>query len=70
MDVAAPGTYILSTATNHRYSYMTGTSMATPFVTAIAAMVYAKNENMSIQTVRKAILDTVTPLPYFSTLVS
>ena len=41
VDLAAPGSYILSTTPGNTYSYMTGTSMAAPMVTGAAAMVWS-----------------------------
>ncbi len=40
-DVAAPGVNILSTYPGGKYAYMSGTSMATPHVSAIAALIQA-----------------------------
>ena len=41
------------------YHYMTGTSMATPFVTGVAAMLLAQNPNLSVQEIKSVILDNV-----------
>ncbi|KAF4662002.1 Suppressor of the cold-sensitive snRNP bioproteinsis mutant brr1-1 [Perkinsus olseni] len=41
VDIAAPGEEIPSTYPNDEYVYMTGTSMATPHVTGVAALLYA-----------------------------
>lgn len=38
VDLAAPGTDVYSTYLNNGYEYMSGTSMATPHITAIVAM--------------------------------
>lgn len=59
VDLAAPGTDIISTTVNGKYAYMTGTSMATPFVSAAAAMVYSANESLTLADTRRILLDTV-----------
>lgn len=59
VDLAAPGTDIISTAVNGKYSYMTGTSMAAPFVSAAAALVYSCNEELTLADTRQILLDTV-----------
>jgi len=40
VDVAAPGNGIYSTLANSSYGYKTGTSMASPFVSGLAALVF------------------------------
>ncbi|HIY07411.1 MAG TPA: S8 family serine peptidase [Candidatus Evtepia faecigallinarum] len=62
VDLAAPGTAIYSTAPQGQYGYSTGTSMASPMVTAAAAMLYAQDPSVTLQEVRQLILDTVQPL--------
>lgn len=59
VDIAAPGSYILSTTTDNSYSYMTGTSMAAPLVTAAAAMVYSYDSDATLSQVRQILLDSV-----------
>jgi subtilisin family serine protease len=66
VDLAAPGTYILSTTPNNRYSYMTGTSMAAPMVTAAAAMVYSAYEDLTLTQVKQALLSSVRTLDSLS----
>lgn len=57
VDIAAPGTYILSTTTTG-YGFMTGTSMAAPMVTGVAALVYSCRTDLDLSGVRRAILDS------------
>jgi subtilisin family serine protease len=59
VDLAAPGTDIVSTTIGGKYAYMTGTSMAAPFVTAAAAMVYSTNSELTLADTRNIILQTV-----------
>lgn len=70
VDLAAPGTYILSTTTDDTYSFMTGTSMAAPMVTAAAAMVYSYFDDISLADTKNIILDSVTPLDSLDGLVA
>lgn len=43
VDIAAPGSHLYSTYPNNEYGYMSGTSMATPVVTGVAALVWSVN---------------------------
>ena len=61
VDLAAPGTNILSTTTDAWYSYMTGTSMAAPMVSGVCAMLYAEYPYLTAEEVRSLILKSVTP---------
>lgn len=62
VDLAAPGSYILSTAAGHRFGYMTGTSMAAPMVTAAAAMLASYHSDWGAAEIREAILSSVQPM--------
>ncbi len=62
VSVAAPGTEIYSTLPGSGYSYMQGTSMATPFVAGLAAMVYAYFPSYTPDQVASAILDNAKDL--------
>ncbi len=44
VDIAAPGTWILSTTPGNQYEYKSGTSMASPCVAGVAALIKAKNK--------------------------
>lgn len=59
VDVAAPGMAIYSTLPQNQYGYMSGTSMAAPMVTGVAAMVMANYDKLSASDVRKIINATV-----------
>ncbi|MCD7934809.1 MAG: S8 family serine peptidase [Oscillospiraceae bacterium] len=62
VDLAAPGTYILSTTPENGYSYMTGTSMSAPMVTAAAAMVYSYFDEITLADVKEILLSSVQEL--------
>ena len=59
VDLAAPGTYILSTVPSDTYAYMSGTSMAAPMVTGAAALLYSGRPDLSLSDVKTALLSTV-----------
>jgi thermitase len=56
VEASAPGDNILSTVPNGKYEFMSGTSMATPIVSAVAAMIKAQNPNLTPAEI-KQILD-------------
>ena len=62
VDLAAPGTYILSTTADGGYGYMTGTSMAAPMVTAAAAMVYSYFDGITLAGVKEILLSSAQTL--------
>ncbi len=63
--VAAPGEGIVSTAKGGGYAYMSGTSMATPQVAALAALLRARRPDWTPAQVRAAITTTGAPVTGF-----
>ena len=62
VDLCAPGTSILSTLPNNSYGYASGTSMASPFVAGVAALVKSKHKDWTPEEVEarlKATADDV-----------
>lgn len=70
VDLAAPGTSIISTCPNNQYSYMSGTSMAAPLVSATAALLYAGDNKLSLKDVKEIILASTTKLYSLKGLVA
>ncbi len=66
IDIAAPGSYILSTVTGGDYSYMTGTSMAAPMVAGVAAMLYTQYDDLTAAEARNIILTSAAPMDSLS----
>lgn len=59
VDLGAPGVSIVSTYTDNRYGYMSGTSMATPHVTGVAALIKSQNSSLDDGQIRSRILSSV-----------
>jgi len=60
VDIAAPGTHIISTVSSNGYSYMSGSSMAAPFVSGAAAMVYSYfGDYIKLSDVKEILLSSV-----------
>jgi thermitase len=64
VDIAAPGVNILSTILGGSYGNMSGTSMAAPFVSGVAALVLSANPGFegNPNAVIDRVLDAATPL--------
>jgi subtilisin family serine protease len=56
VDIGAPGVSIYSTIPGNRYAIFSGTSMATPFVSGVAALAWAVDPKATVAEVRSAIL--------------
>ena len=63
VDVAAPGVFILSTFPKGRYRVASGTSMAAPMVSGVAALLLSKEPKLTPKEVKERILATSEPLP-------
>ena len=83
VDIAAPGSRILSTIDAETfsggyasgklptpYAYMTGTSMAAPFVAGTAALLYSEFPGITLSQVKESILGGVKNLPLLAGKVS
>jgi thermitase len=60
--IAAPGVDILSTWLGDEYEEKSGTSMATPVVAGVAALIVANNPKITVDDLRSRILAAVDPL--------
>lgn len=58
VDVVAPGEDILSTISNNRYEAWPGTSMASPHVAGVAAMLYSLDPTLTGPEVKRIIVET------------
>jgi len=60
--VGAPGVDILSTWLQNGYEEKSGTSMATPVVSGVAALIVAEHPRMSVDDLRKKLLASTDPI--------
>ncbi len=58
VDVSAPGVNIISLYPGGGYQFLSGTSMATPFVTGLAALIWSIDQRFSYSQVKSIILNT------------
>lgn len=68
VDLFAPGTDILSTVPDSKYQSMSGTSMATPMVTGVAALLLSNYPTLTPNQLKSAILDNVDQIDSFKDL--
>jgi subtilisin family serine protease len=57
VDVAAPGSGVLSTYLNNQYARMSGTSMASPHVAGTVALMLAQNSKLSVGQIKSRIIN-------------
>ncbi len=62
VEVGAPGVDIFSTTLNDTYGYMSGTSMATPHVSGVAALLLAQFPALTNDEIKERILNSVDPV--------
>ena len=58
VDVCAPGSDVYSTFMGDTYAYLTGTSMASPHVAGLAALIWSRNPTLLMHQVRQIIENT------------
>lgn len=63
-DIYAPGHQILSTIPNNTTDYMTGTSMATPHVSGVAALMLSINPDLDQTSVKRILNETADIISY------
>ncbi len=66
VDLAAPGSNIYSSIINGGYASWSGTSMATPQVVGVAALVLAANPGLSVSELKQILEANVTKVSEFS----
>lgn len=69
VDIAAPGSSIFSTLPDNEYGNHSGTSMASPHVAGVAALVFGLDPDATYTQVRNAILNSADPVPSLSSEV-
>ncbi|MFN2510705.1 MAG: S8 family serine peptidase [Pyrinomonadaceae bacterium] len=70
VHLAAPGANILSTWPGNQYEEHSGTSMATPMVSGVAALVLSRRPDLSVDELRSILLKSVDKIPHLNGKVS
>ncbi len=63
VDIGAPGVSIYSTTRNNSYASYSGTSMATPHVAGLAALIKSLDPALTWSELKDTMMQTVDPLP-------
>jgi len=63
VDVFAPGSEIYATVPNNKYKYLQGTSMASPNVAGVAALIRSYYPKLSAKQVKQILINSGIPLP-------
>lgn len=61
VDVFAPGVDVVSTYLGDSYAYMSGTSMASPNVAGVAALLLSRNPALTTAELKQALMNTAEP---------
>ncbi|MEN8907516.1 MAG: S8 family serine peptidase [Clostridiales bacterium] len=69
VDIAAPGHYIASTSPESGYSYASGTSMASPYVSGVAAILKGNNPDLTTAKIKDKLLNNAVKLPNLATKI-
>lgn len=68
--LAAPGTQVLSTFTEPPYRYLSGTSMAAPMVSGVAALMLSVEPHLTLLELRNGLLNAATQRSNYEGLVA
>lgn len=67
VDIAAPGVSIMSSLIDNKFDIYSGTSMATPHVAGVAALVLSVDKELTYKQLKERLLNTVKKLPGLKT---
>lgn len=65
VDITAPGSWILSTIPGNAYDHKSGTSMSSPIVAGVAALLKGKNPSSSTAAIKKLLYDNATETTFY-----
>jgi subtilisin family serine protease len=70
VDVAAPGSNIYSTINGNKYGMASGTSMAAPNTSGVAAMILSYYPDLSATELKEVLMQSVTKVPAFNGMIA